>query len=250
MRIDATIQARTSSSRLPNKVMKEILEKPMLQLQVERLRQSRLIDRIIIATSSSPQDDVIEELADRLDVLCFRGSEDDVLGRVVGALKAFDVDLHFESKGDNPMPFHSLIDSMIGFYLKHAGEYDYVSNALKTTYPPGTDVILYPAEILIDAEKQIENEDPLREHVGIHIYQYPERYRLYNLEAPPWHKFPEVYLEVDTIEDFKVVTKIFEHFYPANPGFSLSQVLELVNEKGLSTLNRNITRRWKKFRDD
>ena len=222
----------------------------MLAMQVERIKQSRLIDRVIIATSTSPQDDAIETLADEIGVLCFRGSEDDVLGRIVGALKHFDVDSHVEFKGDNPMPFHLLIDSILGFYLKNADDYDYVSNALKTTYPPGTDVIVYPAEILIDAEKHIEPDDPLREHVGIHIYQYPERYRVCNLEAPPWHNVTDLYLEVDTVEDFQVATNIYEHFYPTNPGFSLSQVIDYATCLGLAEINQAVERRWKKYRDD
>jgi spore coat polysaccharide biosynthesis protein SpsF len=250
MRIDATIQARTRSTRLPNKVMKKIVGKPMLQLQVERLQQSRLIDRIIIATTVLPQDDVIESLADDLGISCFRGSEADVLGRVVGALKAFDVELHFESKGDNPMPFHGLIDSMIGYYLKFADQFDYVTNALKTTYPPGTDTIIYPSEVLIDAEKQIAPDDPLREHVGIHIYQYPDRYRIHNVEAPPWYHVPDLHLEVDTDDDFALVTKIFEHFWDSNPGFSLSQVIEFAQQEQLSKINKGVERRWKKYRQN
>jgi spore coat polysaccharide biosynthesis protein SpsF len=247
MRIDATIQARTASTRLPGKVLKPILGKPMLALQIERLRQSRLIDRIILATSDSPQDDVLEDLAKKTGVECFRGSEEDVLGRVVGALKAFTVDLHVEFQGDNPLPDPLLVDSIIGFYLKHADEYDYVTNALQTTYPPGAEVSVYPARILIEAEK-LATDRKLREHVGLHIYQHPERFRIFNLAAPPWLHYPDLHIEVDTEADFKLVSAIFEKFYPHNPGFSLSQVIEFVESRGLSAINRDVERRWRVFR--
>ena len=78
--------------------------KPMLELQIERIRQSRLIDRVIVSTSERHQDDALEELSDRLGCLCFRGSEEDVLGRVVGALKKYEVDIHVEFQGYNPLP--------------------------------------------------------------------------------------------------------------------------------------------------
>lgn len=250
MKIDATIQARLGSSRLPGKVLKPIVGKPMLQHQVERLRQSRLIDRVIIATTENPENDAIEELAKQLDCHCFRGSEEDVLGRVVGALIAYDVDVHVEFQGDNPMPDAVLVDSIIGYYLKHANNLDYVTNALKTTYPPGAEVSVYPASVLIDAEKHV-GQTSLREHVGYHIYQHPERYRICNLEAPDWLRRPDLHLEVDTAEDFALVSAVFEYFYAANHGFSLSQVIEFTDANPeLVKLNCSVPRRWKQFRQD
>lgn len=249
MTIDATIQARLGSSRLPGKVLKPILGKPMLELQIERIRQSRLIDRVIIATSDCEQDDEIEALALRLGCLCFRGSEDDVLGRVTGALIQYGVDIHVEFQGDNPMPDAHLVDSVIGYYLKQSHNYDYVTNALKTTYPPGAEVSVYPASVLIDAERHA-GSSALREHVGLHIYQNCERYRICNLESPSWLCRPDLHLEVDTDEDFDLVSKVFEHFYPTNPGFSLSQVIEFVDNNPVLVKNSKVERRWKRFRKD
>lgn len=250
MKIGATIQARMASTRLPGKVLKPILGRPMLALQVERIQRSLLIDEVIIATSVEKQDDVIEALARELGVQCFRGSETDVLSRVVGALRAFSVDIHVEFMGDNPIPDPLLVDSITGYYLKHADRYDYVTNALKTTYPPGAEVFVYPSEVLFDAERRAPHT-PLREHVGPHIYQHPERYRICNLEAPPWSHYPDLHLEVDTQEDFEVVSAIYEHFYPANPGFGLAQVIDFMKaHPKLAERNRQVERRWKVFRRD
>lgn len=238
------------SARLPGKVLKTIVGKAMLALQVERILQSRLIDQVIIATSVEPQDDAIEKLAYDIGVSCFRGSENDVLSRIVGALKAFKVDINVEFMGDNPIPDPLLIDSIIGFYLKHSDKYDYVTNALKTTYPPGAEVYVYPAAISYDAESRV-TDSLLREHVGLHIYQHPERYRICNLEAPSWFHYPDLHLEVDTQEDFDVISVIYEHFYYQNPGFSLSQVINFMNSNPeLAARNRNVERRWKVFRQD
>lgn len=236
------------STRLPGKVMKTIAGKPMLALQIERVQSSRLLDEIIVATTTNPEDDVIAELAQELGVGCFRGSEDDVLARVVGALKAFEVVIHVELMGDSPMPDSAIIDQVIGYYIKHSDQYDYVSNALTTTYPPGCEVYVYPSKVLYDAESEAP-QDGLREHVGPHIYQHPDRYRLCNLEAPSWHHYPELYLEVDTPEDLEVISRVFEHFYPDNPGFCLSQVIDFMHtEPSLANRNSHVNRRWKDFR--
>lgn len=248
MKIDATIQARLGSSRLPGKVLKPILGKPMLTLQIERIRQSLLIDRVIIATTDQPLDDAIERLAHELGCPCFRGSENDVLGRVASALVEHEVEVHVEFQGDNPMPDPLVIDSIVGYYLKNSDACDYVSNALETTYPPGAEVSVYPAAVLIDAERRSDAAVP-REHVGPHIYLHPERYRIRNLEAPQWLRRPHLHLEVDTEEDFDLVSAVFEHFYPANPGFGLAQVIAFVDEHPeLAERNAGVERRWKRFR--
>ncbi len=237
------------SSRLPGKSLRPILGKPMLAYQIERLQRSMLLDRIIVATSVHPRDDAIAELAHTLGIECFRGSEDDVLGRVAGALRQFDVEIHAEFQGDNPMPDPMLVDSVIGYYLKNADRYDYVTNGLRTTYPPGAEVTVYPARILLEAERSAV--DPAaREHVGPHIYDRPDRYRIFNLEAPPWLRAPDVHLEVDTEEDFEVVSRVFEHFCPANPGFTMMQAVEFARSEGLDEINKNVHRRWQEFRRD
>jgi spore coat polysaccharide biosynthesis protein SpsF len=250
MKIVATVQARMGSTRLPGKVLKRIVGRPMLALQIERIQQSRLIDEIVVATTTEPQDEAIVALARDLGVAFFRGSENDVVSRIVGALKAFAADLHVEFMGDNPIPDALLVDAVIGYYLKFADKYDYVTNALTTTYPPGAEVFVYPAAVLYDAESRI-TEAALREHVGIHIFRHPERYRLCNLPAPPWYHYPDMHLEVDTPEDFAVISAIFEHFSPHNPGFSLSQVIEFMTANPVLLMaNKQVERRWKAFRQD
>ena len=249
MRIVATIQARMGSLRLPGKVLLPILGRPMLAHQVERIQRSTLIDEIVIATSIASGDDPVEALAKELGVGCFRGSEEDVLARVTGAVKTSGADAHVEFMGDNPMPDPMLIDATIGYYLKHAAEYDYVTNAITTTYPPGFEVSVYPASVLVDAEAKAPH-DGEREHVGIHIYQHPGRYRVSNLEAPPWLRFPDMHLEVDTPEDFEVVRAVFEGLHPTNPGFGIREVIDfLVAHPELSQTNSGMERRWEQYRE-
>ena len=248
-KVTATVQARLGSSRLPGKVLKKICGVPILQLLVERLKMSFLIDEIVIATTIDGRDDPIAALADELGVGCFRGSEEDVLGRVVEAIKEFEIDVHAEFQGDNVMPDPMLIDTMIGFYLKNCDQYDYVTNALKTTYPPGQEVSVYAGSVLVEAERDWQRELS-REHVGIHIYKQPDKFRVMNVEAPPWHDRPAYHLEVDTEEDFEVVRKVFEHFHPEHPEFSLSQIILFLEQSRLFEVNRDVDRRWYEFREN
>ena len=250
MNIDATIQARLGSSRLPGKVLAPILGRPLIEYQIERIRRSKIINRVVIATTTNPQDDAIADLAQRLGCECFRGSGDDVIGRVLGSLNQFDIEVNAEFQGDNPIPDPQLIDHVIGYYLDHCDQFDYVTNSLKTTYPPGLEVSVYSRAVLADAEARIV-EPLLREHVGIHIYRHPEIYRVKNLEAPPEFTRPNLHLEVDTHEDLDFVSAIYEHFMPTNPEFSLADLISYIDmNPHLALGNEKVERRWRQYRND
>jgi len=252
MKIAASIQARVGSTRLPGKVLKEINGKPMLLRQVERLRRSRLLDEIIVATTTNPDDDKIVELCINNNIAYYRGSENDVLDRVSSMIKDKKIDIHVECFGDSPLTDPHIIDEVIGYYYKNQGDIDFVSNSLKTTYPPGQEVLVYRGSCLVNANKLIAKDDPLREHVSINITQYPNDYRLKNLEAPSYYHYPNIYLEVDTAEDFEVISSIFAYF--DNKGvehFSLSEILEFLSQNNeLMNINNQVDRRWKEFREN
>ena len=248
-RVDATIQARTGSSRLPGKVLRELEGKPLLQHQIERIRQSKRIDRIILATTDRPQDDALAELADSVGIDCFRGSEDDVIARVCGALRTFNVETHAEFMGDNSIPDAGVIDHVIDKYFELGESVDYVTNALKTTYPPGLEVSVYRATTLYDAESKIVDGD-IREYCGFHIYTHPERYRIVNLEAPEHERRPHLHLEVDTEEDFQVVAAVYRHF-GGTTNFTLADVIAFADANPqLFATNARVERRWKQYRQD
>jgi spore coat polysaccharide biosynthesis protein SpsF len=252
MRVVATIQARMRSSRLPGKVLKMLSGKPMLLWQVERIRRSRLVDQVFVATTTSTVDDEIAFYCKKNKIDCFRGSEEDVLNRIASLIRKIDVDLHVECYGDSPLTDPQLIDEFIGFYLKHKLNYDYVANSMDTTYPPGMEVAVYPGYIINELEKRLPTDDPLREHVGYNITRFPDQYRLFSLVAPVWYRYPDTYLEVDTIADFEKMRKIIGHFSKLNIGhFTLSQILDLLQSKPeWNKINMHEERRWKKLRDE
>lgn len=250
MKIVASIQARLGSSRLPGKVLKEIQGKPMLLRHIERLKKARLLDEIIVATTTSPKDDEIVKFCEKYKINYYRGSEDDVLDRIATMIEFHNIDVHVECFGDSPLTDPHIVDEVVGYYLKYQNKYDFVSNSLKTTYPPGQEVLVYKGKSLVIANQFVDKNDPLREHVSIHITQYPNKFRIHNLEAPSYYNYPEIYLEVDTSEDFEMISSIFNYFLDKKlEHFSLSQIIEFLSlNSELININNKVERRWKQFR--
>jgi spore coat polysaccharide biosynthesis protein SpsF len=166
------LQARVSSSRLPGKVLKSILGRPMLARQIERVLQSRRIDQLVIATSTDPSDDDLENLCWQMNVSCFRGSLNDVLDRFYQAAKKWQPQHVVRLTGDCPLIDPEIIDAAVDFYL--AGGYDYAANAIQPTFPDGLDVEIFRFSILESAWKESILPSQ-REHVTPFIHQQPEQ---------------------------------------------------------------------------
>ena len=236
--IVATIEARMTSSRLPGKVLMEVADKSFLAHMIERLRRVPSLNGIVIATTKNDADDPIAELAADLDVGCFRGSEKDVLHRVLSAARAHKADLIVETTGDCPLIDPDLVELCIQAYL--GTNVDYVSNVLERTYPVGMDTQVFSTDILADVAKRTDHPDD-REHVSLYIYRHPEIYSLKNIPGPSELSWPNLRLTLDTPADFENLRFIFETLYPTNPCFDLADVLELVRcNTHLSSLNLDI----------
>lgn len=215
------------SSRLPGKVLLPILGRPMLELMIERLRRVTSVDEIAVATTTDGSCQPIADLAERLGVACYRGSEDDVLDRVLRAARAVGADLIVETTGDCPLIDPVIVDQVIREFQSRA--VDYCANVLERTFPRGMDVQVFPTRVL--AEVSGLTRDPAdREHVSLYIYSHPERYRLWNVASQLAPADRELRLTVDTPEDFRLVSEIFHRLYPANPQFGLAEIVDLLRQ--------------------
>lgn len=221
------VQARMTSTRLPGKVMKQVLGKSLLQYQIERLQRVKLADEIAIATTTNQTDESIVELCNRVAVACFRGSEEDVLGRYYQAATAHKADTVVRVTSDCPLIDPKVIDEVIDCYLKNQSNYDYVSNSLERTYPRGMDTEVFSFSALqqafLEATAQLD-----REHVTPFIYRQTTRYRLGHVvysEDCSHHRWT-----VDTPEDFELIQKIIEAIYPRQPNFRLEDCLSLLKK--------------------
>lgn len=222
-----TIEARMRSSRLPGKVLKPLVGQPMLARMIERLRRATTLDDIVIATTDHESCDPIESLAESLGVKCYRGSEDDVLKRVLDAATWAEADVIVETTGDCPMIDPAVIDQVVLAYRE--SPIDYCANVLERTFPGGMDTQVFARSVLqrVDALTQDASD---REHVSLYIYKHPETFSLRNVRGtfPPGAE--NVRLVVDTPADYLRATRIYEALYPKNPAFSVQDVLKFLQQ--------------------
>ena len=229
-----------TSSRLPGKVLLPVVGKPLLELMVERLRRSTFLSGIVIATTENHSDDPIVQMASRLGIDCHRGSEDDVLQRVLDAAHAHQVDVVVEIPGDCPLIDPVYVDLCVeDFYLGNA---DYVSSALSESFPKGTEVQVFSTKTLADVAQRTRDPND-HEHVSLFMYRNPDLYRIRSVTAPVEVSKPKVHLTLDEQEDFEFIRNIFEALYTDNQAFSLVDVLTyLETQPELSQINQNVSR--------
>jgi glutamate-1-semialdehyde aminotransferase/spore coat polysaccharide biosynthesis protein SpsF (cytidylyltransferase family) len=158
----AVVQARMGSTRFPGKVLQAIGDHPMLWHVIERTRQARHVQKVVVATSDRPGDDAIARSCERSGVACFRGSEDDVLDRFYHAARLHGADIIVRITADCPFIDPSVIDKVIEAFLE--GDADYVSNTLRPSYPDGLDTEVFSFSALESAWKQATFHAE-REHV-------------------------------------------------------------------------------------
>ena len=241
MKTVVTIEARMCSTRLAGKVLKPILGRPLLALLIERVQRVWQADQIVVATTNKAADDPIAELACQLGVGWFRGSEDDVLDRVLKAAQSVDAELIVETSGDCALIDPGVIDQLIATFK--CNSVDYCSNTLFRTYPRGMDAQIFPVAVLAQVAELTE-DPPDREHVSLYIYEHPERFRLLNVASGLASEVADLRLTVDTPEDFDLVRLVYEELYPGNPEFNLSDMLDLFRRRPeLRVINQNITQK-------
>lgn len=249
MKTAIIVQARMTSTRLPGKILKEILGRPLLEYQIERLKRVEKADQIIIATTGNKTDDPVAELSEKLGVSCFRGPEEDVLARYYGAAAEANVDTIVRITADCPVIDPDISGAAIDFFIKNRYEYDYVR---LEGYPRGLDAEVFSFNVLAECWREATAK-PDREHVTPYIYHHPERYRIERLycsnEATHFRplslraecdNFPTESIRqaeysnhrwtVDTIEDFELIRRIIEELYPVKPEFDMSDVLAVLEK--------------------
>ena len=162
MRLIAIIQARMTSTRLPGKVLMDIAGRPALELMVSRVKRATLIDGIVVATTSNATDDPVIALCERLGVATFRGDEQDVLARFAAAAGVFGAETVVRLTGDCPIIDPAVIDDAVRLY--RSGDWDYVGNGNRRTYPDGLDVEVFTRAALERAAREADHPFA-REHV-------------------------------------------------------------------------------------
>jgi spore coat polysaccharide biosynthesis protein SpsF len=241
MKFVATIEARMTSSRLPGKVLLPVNGRPLLAHLVRRLRAVPSLNAIVLATTTNSTDDVLEEFAHAQGIGCFRGSEDDVMGRVLGAATSAVADVVVEITGDCPLIDPDIVEMVIRTF--RANDADYVGNSHVRSFPDGMDVQVFRRSTL--ARSAAMTDAPLdREHVTLHIRNHPESFRPLHIVAPPDLHWPELGLTLDEPGDYELMRRVIEKLEPADPTFRCGEVLRLLRANpGWLELNRAVLRK-------
>lgn len=223
MRTVAIVQARTGSTRLPGKVLKDLAGEPMLARVVRRLRRAQTLDAVWIATTTESGDDALVALCGERGWPYVRGSEQDVLDRYRAAARAAEADIVVRITSDCPLIDPDVVDSVVDA-LQKGDDVAYASNVVPLrTFPRGLDTEVFRADALEEAwaEAVISSD---REHVTPFLWRQPERFLQTTVIADG--DFSHYRWTVDTEEDYALVRRIYDHF--RNDVFGWREVLELV----------------------
>lgn len=231
IKIVTVIQARTGSSRLPNKIFLPLFNKPLLYRMYERVQNSKLAGEIVIATTIDKSDDKVEELCKEYSIECFRGHPTDLLDRHYQAAKLFNADAVVKIPSDCPLIDANIIDKVLRFYKDNLDKYDFVSNLHPATYPDGNDVEIISFNSLELAWKEARL-DLEREHTTPYIWENPDRFNIGNVvwetgfDYSMSHRFT-----IDYEKDYNFIKQVYDELYPINNKFTLQDILDLLERK-------------------
>lgn len=235
------MQARVGSSRLHAKVLKDLCGKTVLEHDIERIRQAKRVQEIIIATTTNPEDEAITAVARRCRAKVFRGSEQDVLDRYYQAAKAFDVRHIIRITSDCPLVDPYVIDEVIRCYEQ--GQYDIITNVPneweKMSYPRGLDLEIFSFEWLEKAWLEAK-EAYDREHVSPYIYDHARTRYYYRYDKD----YSMYRWTLDTEADWQVISKIYEYFYRGKHDFYFEDIVQYMQQHPeIAALNADVVQK-------
>lgn len=223
----AVLQARMSSTRLPGKVLMPILREPMIVRQIERVARSMRIDKLVVATSDQPADDVLEAAVRREGIAVHRGPLDNVLQRFIGALDAHPADHVVRLTADCPLADPELIDATIDLHLSTGA--DYASNSPDgAAWPKGLDVEVITAQGLRRAAREADSQEA-REHVTWDVWNHPLKWKIAWLPAAPGED--QIRWTVDRPDDYAFVAAVYDALYPANRQFTSADIKAFIAKR-------------------
>ena len=233
------LQARTSSTRLPGKVMMEINDEPMIYWQAKRILSAKRIDKLIIATSSDSTDNELANYLLRKGFLVYRGSLDNVLSRFLEVSAMHQHDAIVRLTGDCPLVMPELLDAMISKFYEE--EIDYLSNIIPPTYPDGLDIEIVRCGVLERLIRFNLSSEEI-EHVTMGIYNRPESFKLSNFKNLSDNSNQR--WTVDYQSDFDFVSRIFHEFRNRESEFTLKELIDFLAKTDKTTeIKGTITRK-------
>ena len=236
-KITVIIEARTGSSRLPNKVVAEIEGKPMIFYVIDRIKQIKSVEQIILATTQEENDRILTEIAKQNSIGSFVGDSIDVLDRGYQCALQNTADPIIRITGDCPLIDPDIVEEMLEFYLKN--NYDYVSNRINPKYPDGLDVEIYSFNTLQMAAQNAKWSSE-RELVTTYITKNPKNFKIFSYENQ--EDLSEYRWTVDEQKDLEFIRKIYSIMKPKT-NFSMKEIVEILSKNSeLLKINAGIMR--------
>jgi spore coat polysaccharide biosynthesis protein SpsF len=215
------VQARVDSSRLPGKVLADLCGEPLLGWLLDRVRASVEAEGAMVATTTAPEDDLVEELASKRGVACFRGHPTDVLARFASAMREAEADSIARISGDSPLIDAKTVDTVIEDFQR--GGADLVENHRQPGWPVGTAVEVISSACLERLDRDV-SDPAAREHVTLYAYEKRSGVRTRHVPPPAELRAPKLQLCVDTAKDLERVRRICSSFAPRRD-FSVAEVV-------------------------
>ena len=220
----AIVLGRMSSSRLPGKVLQDLIDRPLLAYPIERLRHLECVGAVVVATSTDSSDDPIEDFCSRTGVTCFRGDLDNVARRTLDAAQSVDAEWFFRANADSPFLAVELYESAI----RQRSNADLVSNVFPRVLPPGASVELIRTEALAGCIDEFSPSD--EEHVTQYFYRNPEKCRIVSLDVDSFVFRDGLRLVVDDGADQVRARHVLERMTRPHWEYGLQQVMDLAAE--------------------
>lgn len=236
MRTAVTITVRMKSTRLPEKAMKDLVGKPMIEHLIDRLKYAKLPDEIILCTSTNPQDDILVEVAKKNNIKWFRGDEVDVLKRLLDASKKSKIDFIVSTTGDNPLTDPHYIEGLINKFKETDADYITCLDLPLGAFSYGIKV--RALEKVVELKKEMDTEI-----WGVYFTE-TNLFKIEEMEVESQLKHPEMRLTVDTPEDFRLMEEIYGLLYKEDKLIELADVINLFRENPMFLeINKNTTQR-------
>lgn len=239
MKVLCIVQARMGSERLPKKVIKPILDQPMIIYTLNRLKKSKYIDELVLATSQENKEEQLVDIVSKNGYEVFRGEEENVLKRYVDTYKKYGGDIIIRVTGDCPLIDPFIVDNVITYFM--ANNYDYVRLDIPETFIRGFDVEIFSSKTLLKVWEKVsslDNSHRYKEHVTLYIYENPDEFKIGFAKGNEFYN-KDYRLSVDTIEDFKLVETIFNHFQ--DEYIEAKEVVKFLDKNpSISSINEDI----------
>lgn len=230
MKIVAIIQARMGSTRLPRKILMEIGKKPMLWHVVERTRQSKNVDEVILAIPDTKENNALEDFAIKNNIKCYRGSEENVLSRYYEAAKKFKADVIVRITSDCPLIDPTIIDEVVAKHIKTQA--DFTANLRegkgeKRTFPRGLDVEVFSFSALEKSNFKAQNNFQ-REHVDSYIFENQDEFKIEAIDSE--EDFSSLRWTVDEVKDLEFVREVYKKLYKEGKVFLMEDIISLLKK--------------------